>query len=461
MTTRRDETPAYARSDGPSYQELLDRERHSVPSALRERHFEALGPDDVPVARYVSRAWHEREMERLWTRVWQMACREDEIPRAGDHVLYEIGPHSLIVVRQATGEIRAFHNACLHRGRALRTEGGHAERFRCPFHGFTWRLDGSLESVPCRWDFPHVRDDGFRLPEARVAAWGGFVFVNLDADPVPLPEWLGPIPAHFAPWDLRERVRSAYVAKVVAANWKVCVEAFLESLHVRATHPQILPSTADTNSQYDVSGDWPYGSRMITALGSPSPSLGPDFPEQAVVRNLLSGYADATGAAGGPALPSGSTARRFLADATRGLLAAGGVDVGDACDGEILDAIQYFVFPNFFPWGGRFQNIVYRFRPWADDPGQCLMEVMLLRPAPRDGSHPPPAPRRLLGPEEPWTAAGELGVLGAIFEQDMGNLPHVQRGLRASKKPFVTLSNYQESRIRHLHRTLGRFVGAD
>jgi hypothetical protein len=83
---------------------------------------------------------------------------------------------------------------------------------------------------------------------------------------------------------------------------------------------------------------------------------------------------------------------------------------------------------------------------------------MLLRPLPKGGERPAPAKMRLLGDDEPWTAAPELGVLAPIFEQDMSNMPQVQRGLRASRKPGVTLSVYQESRIRHLHRLLDGYL---
>lgn len=458
MAERSDETLAYALSGGPSVQELLDGERHAVPPSLRETRFQPTGTEDVARERYFSAEFHSLEMARMWNRVWQMACREEEIPEVGDHVIYEIGDTSLVVVRSAPDEIRAFHNACLHRGRLLRTEGGNVSKLRCPFHGFTWRLDGSLQSVPCRWDFPHVRDEAFRLPEARVGTWGGFVFVNPDPDAAPLHEVLSPLPAHFARWRLEDRVKEVHVGKVVAMNWKVGVEAFLESLHVLATHPQILSTTGDVNSQYDVDPER-HVSRMITPLATPSPQLAVRPSEQAMLNALLSGYENHGDAPGPVALPEGRTARSFLAEMTRGLLSQRRVEgLSEATDCELLDAIQYFVFPNFFPWGGLFQNIVYRFRPVRNEPEQTLMEVMLLRPPPKSGPRPKPSSLRLLAPDERWAEATELGVLGAIFDQDMGNMPNVQRGLRALRRPGVHLARYQESRIRHLHERLDRYL---
>jgi len=453
----RPQPPVSRRSPGPTVQEILARDTHPVPAVLREESPRDLGCEDLAKERYLSPAFHAREIERMWRRTWQMACREEEIPRVGDRVVYEIGDDSLVIVRSAPGEIRAFHNACLHRGRTLCTEDGHAPHLRCPFHGFTWSLDGRLQHVPCRWDFPQIEDAAFRLPEARVGTWGGFVFVNLDPGAGSLADYLAPVPAHFAAWRLEERWKAAHVGKVIAMNWKVGVEAFIESFHVIATHPQILSSTADCNTQYDVYDG--HVSRMITPMAVASPHLGPGVPEQRILNALTSGYADQTDAPGALALPAGRTARAHLGELSRAMFGQhADLDVAEASDSEMLDAIQYFVFPNFFPWGGWPLNIVYRFRPWRNDPGQALMEVMLLRPLPKGGARPAPARLRLLGEDERWTDAPELGVLAPIFEQDMANLPWVQRGLRAARKPGVTLAVYQESRIRHLHRVLDAYL---
>jgi len=194
----------------------------------------------------------------MWNRTWQMACRVEEIPNVGDHIIYEVIDYSLIVVRSSGTEIKAFHNVCLHRGRILRETGGHVANFRCKFHGFAWRLDGKLSSVPCRWDFPDLRDEEMTLPEAKVGLWGGFVFINLDPNAIPLAEYLSDVPVHFAGWEFENRYIAAHVGIVVKANWKVALEAGLETMHVVATHPQALPYMADTNTQYDVRKDRPH-----------------------------------------------------------------------------------------------------------------------------------------------------------------------------------------------------------
>jgi len=157
--------PPTRRSKGISYQQLLDTDTHPVPSVLREENPISVGPVRVPVERYTSRAWFDLEVERLWKRVWQMACREEHIPHVGDHIVYEIVDLSFIVVRVSPTQIKAFWNSCLHRGRLLRDRGApQAAEFRCPFHGFCWNIDGSLKQIPCEWDFPHIDKDNFNLP---------------------------------------------------------------------------------------------------------------------------------------------------------------------------------------------------------------------------------------------------------------------------------------------------------
>jgi phenylpropionate dioxygenase-like ring-hydroxylating dioxygenase large terminal subunit len=445
----------YALSPGPSVQELLAREANPVPAHLGEVAFEFMGSDDVPVASYVSPELARLELERMWSRVWQMACREEEISAVGDHVVYEIGDWSILVIRSSATRIRAFHNVCLHRGRILRERDGHCLKLRCPFHGFTWNLDGELVEVPARWDFPHVENEKFRLPEVKVGTWGGFVFVNLDPASSSLEAYLGGLPAHFRDWALEDKFKAVHVAKVVAMNWKVGVEAFIESLHVEATHPQIMPTTGDTNTQYDIYAGERHWNRMITPFAVSSPQLRPSLSEQEIY--------DAMAAQGqampGTQVPPGTTARALAGEHMRKLVGMmSGRDLENVTDAELLDAIQYFVFPNFFPWGGYFLNIVYRFRPVGADPHRALMEVMMLMPVPPAGPRPAPAVMRLLGENEEWTDAPELGPLGPIFKQDMNNMPFVQRGLRAARKPGITLANYQESRIRHLHKTLSAYL---
>ena len=158
-------------------------------------------------------------------------------------------------------------------------------------------------------------------------------------------------------------------------------------------------------------------------------------------------------------VPEGKSARHHMADINRAEFGAlYGMDLSQASDTEVLDAILYSLFPNFVPWAGLNPNIVYRFRPNGSDPDSSIMDVMILMRAPEGAEKPAPVPVHRLGDDEPWSSAEELGALGGIFDQDMGNLPYVQKGLKASRKGRATLGNYQEVRIRHLHHTLGKYL---
>jgi phenylpropionate dioxygenase-like ring-hydroxylating dioxygenase large terminal subunit len=343
-----------------------------------------------------------------------VACRVEEIPNVGDHIIYEIVDNSLIVVRSSPTEIKAFHNVCLHRGRILRETGGHVANFRCKFHGFTWRLDGKLSFVPCRWDFPHLRDEKFSLPEAKVGVWGGFVFVNMDPDAIPLEEYLSDIPVHFRPWNYENCYVAAHVGVVIKANWKVVAEAFMEAMHTLATHPQILASTGDGNAQYDARKDRPHYQRAIVAGGLPSPYVASRVTDQQIL-DALSTQVEGINEL---KVPEGMTVRQAAAQFMRERMKklTNGKDFSNYSDSEMIDLIIYFLFPNILLYGGGV-NAIYRFRPWGD-PEQSLMEAILMLPKPIDAPAPLSAQLHLLGPGQTFADVPELGKFGAFLDQE-------------------------------------------
>ncbi len=439
-----------ARSSGISYQELLDTDTHPVPEVLRLESPRSFGTADIANARYISREWHEREVANMWSRVWQFACREEQIPHVGSYVVYDIASLSFVVVRSGPDTIKAYYNACLHRGRQLKDVDGRCSELRCPFHGIAWNLDGSLAQVPARWDFPQIDDGEWNLPEARVGRWGGFVFINPDPDAAPLEEYLGDLPEHFARWDMDGRYIQGHVCKVVRANWKVVQEAFCESYHVGATHPQASPYLGDVNSQVDV---WDNFSRVITPGGTVSPLLSWQPTEEEILRYMLDIRVDEDSFV---TLGPGQNARTASAAAARERWRPTVGDVVDEwSDAEFIDNIDYTLFPNFHPWGA-YNRIVYRFRPNGDDHTTALHEIFLL--APFSGERPPAATMTFLGPDQSYTEAPELGMLGKVFDQDGFNMPMVHKGMVQSAKATSTLSVYQESKIRWLHTRLGEWV---
>ena len=444
--------PGAARSPGLSYQELLDTDTHPVPDVLRLESPREAGTADFSVERYTTRAWHELEKERLWSRVWQYACRVDEIPEVGDYYLYEIAGRSYIVMRSAADEIKAFPNACLHRGRRLKDYDGHCSELRCPFHGFAWHINGDFSDAPAAWDFPHVEAEAFKLPECAAGVWQGFVFINPDPECEPLEDFVAELDEHFQTWNLERRYKQAHVAKVIHANWKIAQEAFCEAYHVNATHPQIMLYLGDTNSQIDV---WENCARVITPGGTVSPLLDYDVSPNEMMAAMLDVRHDMDLPV---EVPEGKSMREVAAGLSRENWRQQAGDVVDEMsDAEMMDSIDYTLFPNFHPWGA-FNRIVYRFRPNGDDHRSSIMECIFLAPYGPDEERPPPAPVHWLEEHEVFSDAQELGMLGKVFDQDLFNMSKVQLGLETTHKPGVTLSNYQESKIRWLHDKLTEWV---
>jgi phenylpropionate dioxygenase-like ring-hydroxylating dioxygenase large terminal subunit len=451
------------RSAGISWTDLMKQDARPVPDFLAQESYTYRGSDPIAAERYTSLEFQKLEYQKLWPNVWQFAAREEDLPDAGDYVVYENAGRSYLLTRQDDGSVRALHNVCLHRGRKLRSADGKADQFRCPFHGFTWNKDGSFKEMPCKWDFTHLDAGKMQLPQAQVGRWGGYIFLRENPGGPSLAEFLAPLPQHFERWKHEQCTTAIWVGKVVPANWKVTQEAFMEAWHTVVTHPQLLPFTADENSAY-----WTWGDNVnvnLVPFGVMSPHItGAGKQEQWIVDQFIKfngrsaeNY-DASKDAFAVKVPEGETARRALGAAMRDNYSkAFGHDHSQATDAELLDALVYNVFPNFAPWGGFMPNIVYRFRPWGD-PDHCLMEVRILTRVPPNQPIPRGAPMKLLTEQQKWTEAPELGVLGDVFEQDMANIPFVQEGLKASKTGEVNLGDYQEIRIRQFHQTLDKYL---
>ena len=441
------------RSPGPSWQDVLDQDSRPVPDFLRAESPYLNGFGDIPKDRYLSREWHEKEKDCLWSRVWQFACREEQIPEVGSYIVYEIADQSYLVTRVSEDEIKAYPNVCLHRGRLLKTYDGRCSEFRCPYHGFAWHLDGELKHIPAEWDFPHLeaRSEDMALPEVKVGTWAGFVFINPDPEAESLQDFLGEeILRHFERWDLENRYIQAHVSKIVNCNWKIANEAFSEGFHVNATHPQGMTYTGDPQSQVDI---WGNTARNISPKGIPCPLLSFVPTEEQMLR-------DALDVREGEPLPipfeDGETMRTALSRAGRERFRDSfGDRVDDLTDAEFLDAWVYTVFPNFMPWGA-FNRIFYRFRPNGDEHESCIFEIFYL--APFSGDRPPPATETKLGPSDPWTDAQELEKLAMVAEQDTFNMQRVHQGLKVLRREGVLLSRYQESIVRWRQDLIQEYV---
>ncbi len=461
------------RCPGMSYTDLLDRDTRPVPEFLREESQLEMGDAPISTERYTSAAFARLEDERMWPNVWQFAAREEEMPDPGDTVVYENAGKSFVLVRQEDGDVRAFYNVCLHRGRKLRTASGYTRDLKCPFHGFTWNNDGSLKEVPCQWDFAHLQDEKMSLPQLRVDRWQGFIMVSEKQDIEPFREWVGPAVAHYDRWRLDECYTAAWIGKVIPANWKATAEAFMEAFHSITTHPQILPFTGDANTRYDLYGD--HMNRAITPSAVLSPHIAHMHDQQFVLDKLQEFATQGSGGRRdrkpGARFSEGEApaemvvddpvmARKVIADANRAAFGQqSGNDFSDVSDSELTDNFTYNIIPNYAPWGGFIPNIIYRWRPVRDQ-DHCLMEVRILMRAKKGEPKPKCAPMHLIPDDEPFASASELigAGLASVYDQDMANLPFVQEGMKASHTKEIQLGHYQESRVRHFHQTLDKYL---
>jgi Rieske 2Fe-2S family protein len=228
----------------------------------------------LPARWYLDEGHHRRELERLWFGNWIAAARCDEVRAPGAFRVVDIGDQSILLTRNAEGELRAFHNTCRHRGSILCTEAQgrlRGERIVCPYHAWTYDLDGRLQSTPRRMPTDDFDPAAFGLFRVAVDTWGGFVFVHLGAAPQPaLSEVLGWMPAAFANHGLDGLVSGHRIVVDVQANWKLVCENFCECFHCPPVHPElcrVVPA-------YREGGAW--GLRR-DARGQPVPESGAQY----------------------------------------------------------------------------------------------------------------------------------------------------------------------------------------
>ncbi|MFP5379741.1 MAG: aromatic ring-hydroxylating oxygenase subunit alpha, partial [Vicinamibacteria bacterium] len=193
----------------------------------------------LPGHAYTDPSWFATELDRVYRTMWVVAGRADEIPAAGDFLIRDVAGDSVILVRDAQGGVRAFHNVCRHRGtRLCQGERGHAAgSLQCPYHAWTYDLTGRLIGAPLMDEVEGFRREDYPLHAVACDTWGGLLFVHLGADPPPLAAQLGDLPARFAPWGLDTLRLARRVTYPVRANWKLIVQNYNECLHCPIIHP--------------------------------------------------------------------------------------------------------------------------------------------------------------------------------------------------------------------------------
>lgn len=412
-------------------------DRATTPSAGEQVRDRA---PDVPKDRYVSPEFLRLELERVFPRVWQLAGPAADLARPGAYFTFELGDEAVLVVRQPEG-VRAFHNVCLHRGRALCEPGrGQVQKFRCPYHHWEYGLDGRLLRVPCHDDFPAALLDGTSgLREVACELAAGFVWIHLAPEPEPLADFLGAVADRLRPYRMDEYVLQRDQTVELDCNWKVAADAFNEAYHLRAVHPQLLEMLDDTGIETELLG-------RHAAIRVPFAVPSQSHPDRETVNNSLRELLRHTGI--DPARYAGSATgvRRAIQQALR---ARTDFDFSGLTDAQLTDNHYFYVFPNLALNLYALNLMVLRYRPHPSDPHRMFFDQQeYVRVAAKATRPPRPKLERF--------RYGE-GSLGPVGDQDTFNLVRVQRGMRSSG--FETLRLGERERcIRLMHGVLEEYI---
>ena len=402
-------------------------------------------PDRIPKQRYYDPEFYALEAELLWPRVWQMACRLEEIPQPGDFVEYQILDQSVIVVRTDDMEVKAYYNACRHRAVKLVDDVGNCPSgFICPFHGWCFSLDGTNTYVhqPEMFDESNVEPDALALTPVRCEQWGGCAWINFEVDAPPLRESLQPYATYHEAWKAETLRVEWWESCLLPANWKLAMAAFMEGWHVPQTHPQLrMPTpTAPLDSQGIIDMNLAFMRQLSVGMAGMTHDVDVRIAEG--LRDLE--------LPDDPTLAM-ATWRRTLNDAVVRWWSANGVEIADLneLDRLGLSAPIEFCFPNTFILPTYSSASAYRFRPLG--PEATLMEIWSLTRFP-DGApdRPRPTPPTPQRPDSPsWPP---------IPRQDFANIPKQQQGLHNRGVEFMRLAKNIEGLISNFERVVDGFL---
>ncbi len=423
------------------------------------------GTEPLDPSRYHAQEFMDLEWDRLWTRVWLIAGVESDIPEAGDYLMYTIRNEEIIVVRQADNSVKAFYNVCPHRGNRLVFNNlGSMSQFTCAFHSWQFELSGCLKKITDEDTFkPGVIAHRPGLTPVRCESKAGLIFINMDDDAPPLADRLGLPDGYLEQYQLDKMKVVRHVVAEWKANWKNGVDAFYETYHLHAIHPQTQGVMADIGTQYDL---YPHGcQRMIVPIGCKSPRVADQDSVDAGLQYMMNS--------------EGMDEKDFPTDAheVRAAIAAHkrqrseklGFDYSHFSDTQLMDSWATGIFPNvqigMHPEG----CFLMRFMPHPADPQRFFYDTMtLFRPAADPNYRAPdwmglPEDLDLSGeirPDTEYYAVGEDANLGEVLSQDVELLDAVQVGTR-SRGFKGCLWGEQEQRIRHYQREVDRYIDGE
>ncbi len=418
---------------------------------------------------YISEAYARDEKDLLWRKVWQVACREEEIPEVGDYYTYEILDQSFIVARTAPDEFSAYYNVCRHRGRRLTKGCGHATRFQCKYHGWQWTLNGEIASILDREDWGGVlEDESLKLGSVQVGRWAGFVFINLDPDGESLETFLDPIAYWLDPFEIGKMRYQWRKWTRLPCNWKVAVEAFTEAYHAPITHPQ--------TGRYGAPKVWSHARGKHGQMGQISVSgggIGTSVSDKQVagrdVRKVVIGaiqqQRDTVGSLTTDTLiaaskrlldvlPETATAPEVsmvFMQMAREMDAERGVIWPDIDPQHVNDAgINWSLFPNTVLLQNFTFCLGFRVRPDGYNPDSCIFEVYHLERYP-EGEEPKP--------ENVYEAEHTEEKWKLLIFQDIENMTEVQQGMKSDGITVLRPNPFSENAVVNFRRVLAEYMG--
>jgi nitrite reductase/ring-hydroxylating ferredoxin subunit len=420
---------------------------------------------------YISPDYARAESDRLWSKVWQHACRVEEIPNVGDYVAYDIAGDTILIVRSDPDTISAFYNVCAHRGRRLADGCGHATQFRCSYHAWRYNLKGENIHVLDKPDWQGaLRPEHLNLRHVKVDTWGGWVWINMDPDCVPLRDYLEPAASMLDPFEL-DRMRYRWRQWCTFdCNWKTAQEAFMESYHVEGTHPQFVKfGNFYTWSQaHGLHSNHGFDERSEDLDLASSNTIirtgkGPDARvsiAQLQVETMETVNSSTTQTFVDAALrlvdelPEGTPPEQVMAhwlESARRDDAARGV-IWPEIDPDHMAkcGIAWHIFPNLSLLFGQTFALCYRARPFGHDPDKCIFEVAVIERYPERHE-----------PKTEWVYAEptEVEKWRSVLVQDFHNMAEVQKGMKCRGFRGTLPNPKQERPVTNFHRNLAAYMG--
>jgi phenylpropionate dioxygenase-like ring-hydroxylating dioxygenase large terminal subunit len=428
----------------------------------------------IPVEAYTSVEYARAERDRLWRKVWLQAGRVEELPDVGDFLTFEIMDDSVVIVRTAPDQLRAFHNVCPHRGRRLvdvpkgkRNAQGRRNQFICGFHGWRFDLDGNNTHIGNREDWQDKLSDGCAgLTSVKLDTWGGWLWINLDPNSGSLQEYLGVIPEMLDPFELHNMRFRWRKWGIFDCNWKVALEAFNETYHVQQTHPEFnkfgefrgwarthglhshigydTPKNVDGNQAGKLrigTGDARISTAEMQVYTWKKANTNTTETMVAAALRLKDELPEGT--------PPGEVLAHWIASARRDDEARGVVWPNVPAEHVGKSGTAWQVFPNFQIGHAVNNMLCYSARPYGNDPDKCIFEAAVYQLYPA-GEAPETEWAFCPPTEEAWCY---------VLSQDFANMAAVQQGMKSGGFAGPRPNPYSEGAIINLHRNLAKFMG--